>query len=210
MEGPAVSFPRQETLLLRKAKQQLPRKLIWTSVVENSPGRRPGCEGPSEKSHYPGQGPGVHKRYISPKVLVDNADNCINVLIQMIIRVQPGLGTAIYLQIESQLKHAIAAGALKRDDVLPPVRKLAAELRINPNTVARAYQNLERDGILRTVPGGGCYVNGQSPGLLKSEKLRRLKPLAIQLAVEAKQLRLSREELLQLLENSYDELGEAL
>ena len=92
----------------------------------------------------------------------------------MIIRVQPGLGTAIYLQIESQLKHAIAAGALKRDDALPPVRKLAAELRINPNTVARAYQNLERDGILRTVPGGGCYVNGQSPGLLKSEKLRRL------------------------------------
>ena len=50
----------------------------------------------------------------------------------MIIRVQPGLGTAIYLQIESQLKHAIAAGALKRDDALPPVRKLAAELRINP------------------------------------------------------------------------------
>ena len=52
-------------------------------------------------------------------------------------------------------------------------------------------------------------MNGQSPGLLKSEKLRRLKPLATQLAVEAKQLRLSRDELLQLLENSYDELGEA-
>ena len=52
-------------------------------------------------------------------------------------------------------------------------------------------------------------MNGQSPGLLKSEKLRRLRPLATQLAVEAKQLRLAREELLQLLENSYDELGEA-
>lgn len=143
------------------------------------------------------------------KSSVDKAYNCIIVLIQMIIRVQPGIGTAIYLQIESQLKHAIAAGALKRDDALPPVRKLAAELRINPNTVARAYQNLERDGVLRTVPGGGCYVNGQSPGLLKSEKVRRLRPLATQLAVEAKQLRLSREELVQLLENSYDELGEA-
>ena len=107
------------------------------------------------------------------------------------------------------MKHAIAAGALKRDDALPPVRKLAAELRVNPNTVARAYQNLERDGILRTVPGGGCYVNGQSPGLLKSEKLRRLRPLATQLAVEAKQLQLSREELVQLLEDSYDQLGEA-
>lgn len=127
----------------------------------------------------------------------------------MIIRVQPGLGVPIYLQIESQVKHAIAAGALRQDDILPPVRKLAAELRINPNTVARAYQNLERDGILRTVPGGGCYVNGQTSGLLKSEKLRRLKPQATQLAVEAKQLLLSRADLMQLLENSYDELGEA-
>jgi GntR family transcriptional regulator len=89
------------------------------------------------------------------------------------------------------------------------VRKLAAELRINPNTVARAYQNLERDGILRTVPGGGCYVNGQSPGLLKSEKLRRLRPMATQLAVEAKQLRLTRDELLQLLEESCDALSDS-
>jgi GntR family transcriptional regulator len=127
----------------------------------------------------------------------------------MIIRVQPGLGVPIYLQIESQVKHAIAAGALKLDSTLPSVRKLAAELRVNPNTVARAYQNLERDGILRTVPGGGCFVNTQSPGLLKSEKLRRLRPIATQLAVEAKQLRLARAELLQLLENSYDDLREA-
>ena len=127
----------------------------------------------------------------------------------MIIRVQHGLGVPIYLQIESQVKHAIAAGALKLDNALPSVRKLATELRVNPNTVARAYQNLERDGILRTVPGGGCYVSSQSPGLLKSEKLRRLRPMAMQLAVEAKQLRLARAELLQLLENSYDVLGEA-
>ena len=126
----------------------------------------------------------------------------------MIIRVQPGSGVPIYLQIESQVKHAIAAGALKLDDALPPMRKLAAELRINPNTVARAYQNLERDGVLRTVPGGGCYVNAQSPGLLKSEKLRRLRPMATQLAVEAKQLRLTRADLLQLLQAACEELGE--
>jgi GntR family transcriptional regulator len=125
----------------------------------------------------------------------------------MLIRVQPGSGVPIYLQIESQVKHAIAAGALKLDDALPPVRRLAADLRVNPNTVARAYQNLERDGILRTIPGGGSYVNSQSSGLLKSEKLRRLRPMATQLAVEAKQLRLTRVDLLHLLENSYDDLG---
>src|ERR1700753_130583 len=127
----------------------------------------------------------------------------------MIIRVHPGLGTPIYLQIEAQVKHAIVAGGLQQGDALPPVRKLAAELRINPNTVARAYKNLEREGILRTVTGGGCYVNGQSPGLLKSEKIRRLAPLATQLAVEARQLRLGREDLMVLLQNAYDELGEA-
>jgi GntR family transcriptional regulator len=124
----------------------------------------------------------------------------------MIISVQHGVGTPIYQQIERQVKHAVAAGALRQDDILPPVRRLAAELRINPNTVARAYQNLEREGILRTVPGGGCYVNVQSPGLLRSEKLRRLKPLATQLAVEAKHLTLAREDLLRLIEESYEEL----
>jgi GntR family transcriptional regulator len=124
----------------------------------------------------------------------------------MIVRVHPASGVPIYLQIESQVKHAIAAGALKQDDPLPPVRKLAAEVRVNPNTVARAYQNLERDGVIRTVQGGGCYVNGHSPGLLKSEKLRRLKPLALQMAVEAKQLLVPKEDTLRLLEESFAEL----
>jgi GntR family transcriptional regulator len=128
----------------------------------------------------------------------------------MIVRVHPASGVPIYLQIESQVKHAIAAGALKQDDPLPPVRKLAAEVRVNPNTVARAYQNLERDGVIRTVPGGGCYVNGQSPGLLKAEKLRRLKPLALQLAVEAKQMLVAEEDALKLLKESFGELGERL
>ena len=125
----------------------------------------------------------------------------------MIFRIQPSSGVPLYLQIESQVKHAIAAGALCRDDALPPVRKLAADLRVNPNTVARAYQNLERDHVIRTVPGGGCYVSGEPPGLLHSEKVRRLKPLALQLAVEARQMRFSEEDALRLLEDAFEELG---
>jgi GntR family transcriptional regulator len=124
----------------------------------------------------------------------------------MLLRVHPASGVPLYLQIESQVKQAIAAQAIRQDDPLPPVRKLAAELRINPNTVARAYQNLERDGIIRTVQGGGCYVNGQAPRLLKPEKIRRLKPLATQLAVESRQLLLPREDTLRLLEESLNEL----
>jgi GntR family transcriptional regulator len=124
----------------------------------------------------------------------------------MMVRVHPASGVPLYLQIESQVKQAIAAKAVRQDDPLPPVRKLAAELRVNPNTVARAYQNLERDGVIRTVQGGGCYVNSQAPRLLKPEKIRRLRPLASQLAVEAKQLMLPREDTLRLLEESMNEL----
>jgi len=126
----------------------------------------------------------------------------------MQLHVSPATGVPLYLQIESQLKHAIAAGALKQGDTLPSVRKLAADLRVNPNTVARAYQNLERDGVIRTVPGGGTFVADNVPGLLKSEKLKRLKPFALQLAVEGTQLRLSRDEILKQVHVALDELGE--
>ena len=113
----------------------------------------------------------------------------------------------MYLQIEAQVKHVVAAGALKQGEALLSVRKLAAELRVNPNTVARAYQNLERDGVIRAVPGGGTYVADDHPGLLKSEKLKRLRPLARQLAVESSQLRVESGDTIRLLEEEFEELG---
>jgi GntR family transcriptional regulator len=125
----------------------------------------------------------------------------------MLVHVNSSTGMPLYLQIESQLKHAISAGALKSGEALPSVRKLAADLRINPNTVARAYQNLERDGVIRTVPGGGTYVADNVPGLLKSEKLRRLRPFAMQAAVEGTHLRLTRDEILKMIDEALDELG---
>ena len=125
----------------------------------------------------------------------------------MLVHVNSSSGLPLYLQIESQLKHAVAAGALRQGDALPSVRKLASELRINPNTVARAYQDLERDGVIRTVPGGGTYVAHNVPGLLKTEKLKRLRPFAMQVAVEGTQLRLSPDEILKLVQDSLDDLG---
>jgi GntR family transcriptional regulator len=116
-------------------------------------------------------------------------------------------GIPMYLQLEGQLKQAIAAGAVQVGEALPSVRKLATELRINPNTVARAYQNLERDGIIRTIPGGGCYVADNDPGLLKSERLKRLQPLAMQVAVEGKQLRLTDQEILTMVKKALESLG---
>ncbi len=126
----------------------------------------------------------------------------------MLLHVNPSSGVPIYLQIEMQVKNAIAAGALTQGDTLPSVRKQAAQLRINPNTVARSYQNLERDGVIRTVAGGGTYVADGVPGLLKSEKVRRLRPHARQVAVEGAQLRLTHEEILKIVEEELESLGE--
>jgi len=125
----------------------------------------------------------------------------------MLLRVSTSSGVPVYLQIESQVKHVVAAGAMKQGDALPSVRKLAAELRVNPNTVARAYQDLEREGVIRTVPGGGTFVADSQQGLLKSEKIRRLRPLARQLAVESAQLRVNADDTINLVEDEISQLG---
>lgn len=125
----------------------------------------------------------------------------------MLLHLNPSSGVPVYLQLETQVKQAVAAGALRTGEALPSTRKLAAQLRINPNTVARAYQNLEREGVTRSVPGGGTFVADGLPGLLKTEKLKRLRPLAQQLAVEGRQLRLAREEILKIIEEELAKLG---
>ena len=125
----------------------------------------------------------------------------------MLFHVNPSSGVPIYVQIETQVKNAIAAGALKRDQALPSVRKLAAELGINPNTVARAYQELEGNGVIATVQGGGTYVAKNMPRFLKSEKLRRLQPYARQIAVEGIQLGLTEEEIMETVQEELERLG---
>ena len=125
----------------------------------------------------------------------------------MLLHVNPSTGLPIYLQIQAQVKHAVAAGALRAGDALPSVRKLASDLRINPNTVARAYLELEREGVISAVPGGGTFVADGQPGLLKAERVRRFRPLARQVAVEGRQLRLSRDEIVQLVDEELKALG---
>jgi len=125
----------------------------------------------------------------------------------MFLDLNTSFGVPVYLQIEGQVKQAVAAGALPPGTALPSVRRMAAEMRVNPNTVAKAYQNLEREGVIRTVPGGGTYVADTNPGLLKSEKVRRLRPIAQQLAVESFQVRLAPADVMKLVEDELDGLG---
>ena len=125
----------------------------------------------------------------------------------MLLHVNPASGVPLYLQIQNQVKQAVGAGALKPGDALPSVRKLAADLRINPNTVARAYTELEREAVIRTVPGGGTFVAEGHSGLMKAERVRRLRPHARQVAVEGLQMRLTPEEILDLVSTELESMG---
>jgi GntR family transcriptional regulator len=125
------------------------------------------------------------------------------------LHISASSGVPVYLQLEQQIKQSIASGLLRAGDLLPSTRRLAVELRINPNTVMHAFQNLEREGVIRTVPGGGTFVGewaAAGQGLLKAEKLRRLRPLTDQLAIEAAQLRVARDDVGKLLNESLDAL----
>lgn len=82
-------------------------------------------------------------------------------------------GKPIYEQIADQVKEQIMAGALAAGDALPSMRLLAKELRISVITTKRAYEELEREGFLTTVPGKGCFVAPQNPELVREDTLRR-------------------------------------
>jgi GntR family transcriptional regulator len=72
--------------------------------------------------------------------------------------VDPRSGVPIYVQLIEQVKRSIAVGALAPGERLPTVKQLAVDLTVNPNTVARAYRDLERDGVIETSPGRGSFV----------------------------------------------------
>jgi GntR family transcriptional regulator len=75
-----------------------------------------------------------------------------------VLTVDPRSGVPIYLQIVEQVKRSVALGALQSGEQLPTVKQLALDLTVNPNTVARAYRDLEREQIIETSPGRGSFV----------------------------------------------------
>lgn len=83
-------------------------------------------------------------------------------------------GVPIYDQITRQVKGLILRGELKEEEALPSMRLLARELRISVITTKRAYEELEREGFITTVPGKGCFVAPQDPELAREETLRRV------------------------------------
>ena len=95
----------------------------------------------------------------------------------MIFRPNPALGVPIYLQLMEQVKHAIETGALRAGDQLPGIRPLAEELVINPNTVAKAYRELEHDGVIELRHGAGAFVATNARAKKLGEKVRTAQPV---------------------------------
>ena len=117
-----------------------------------------------------------------------------------IFTVDPRSGVPLYLQLTEQIKRAIALGTLVPGEQLPTVKSLALELTVNPNTVARVYRELERDGVIDTSPGRGSFVSPGSAGVEVRRAVTDVARAAFEGAIrEAKSLGLSREETQELM-----------
>ncbi len=90
----------------------------------------------------------------------------------MLFRPNPSSGVPIYLQLMEQVKHSIETGALRPGEQLPGIRPLAEELVINPNTVAKAYRELEHDGVIELRHGAGAFVSGNARAKKLTDKFR--------------------------------------
>jgi GntR family transcriptional regulator len=90
----------------------------------------------------------------------------------MLFRTNPSSGVPIYLQLMEQVKHAIETGVLRPGDQLPGIRPLAEELVINPNTVAKAYRELEHEGAIELRHGAGAFVSGQARARKLTDAIR--------------------------------------
>jgi GntR family transcriptional regulator len=116
----------------------------------------------------------------------------------MQFQINPASRLPIYEQLVRQVREAIARGDLKTDDRLPPVRNLSRDLVVNPNTVARAYSELARDGLVSNRPGRGVFVAGTKPELTNEARQQRLFEFLDKFLTEAVHLGFSEDEVTRL------------
>ena len=127
---------------------------------------------------------------------------CVIAVVQltMLLRPNPALGVPIYLQLMEQVKHAIETGALRAGEQLPGIRPLAEELVINPNTVAKAYRELEHEGVIELRHGAGAFVSANASGRKTPDKLRAAQVLVEQAVQQLRSRGLADEEIRRLFE----------
>ena len=124
----------------------------------------------------------------------------------MLIQLDFKSGKPVYLQMVDQVKAAAASGALRSGEPLPSIRPLAEQLRVNRNTVAKAYAELEGQGVIETIAGKGCFIRaGESP--YRKEVRRQLLTAAVDDAVvQAHHLQVGKAEFLRLAEERFGAL----
>jgi GntR family transcriptional regulator len=116
----------------------------------------------------------------------------------MIFQINYKSGKPIYLQVVDQVKSAAASGALQGGEALPSIRPLAEELRVNRNTIAKAYSELENLGVVETQPGRGCFLRENHAGLRKDVRRKLLMEEIDQVLVQAHHLQVPPKEFVEL------------
>ena len=127
----------------------------------------------------------------------------------MQIKISPTDGVPIYLQIVNQIKYLVSSGRLTAGEELPPIRVLAERLVINPNTVARAYRELETAGIVEKRRTAGTYITDQGSPLARRERLKIITERVDALLAEARQMGVDIEEVIKLLERRHSAMVSA-
>ena len=124
------------------------------------------------------------------------------------IRITPGSPVPIYQQITTQVRHAASTGAVAEGEFLPSVRSLAEQLLINPNTVAKAYAELSKDGVIESLPGRGVAIAARRAGmgLTRAERQRRIDPAVTQLVHDAIAMDLTPDDVQAMLERKWKSL----
>ena len=113
-------------------------------------------------------------------------------------------GKPVYLQVVDQVKAAAASGAVRAGEPLPSIRPLAEELRVNRNTVAKAYAELESQGVIETVAGKGCFVRAGNSPYKKEVRLELLAQAIDDAVVQAHHLQVAKPQFLRLTEERFD------
>jgi len=122
----------------------------------------------------------------------------------MLLQINFKSGKPVYLQVVDQIKAAAASGSVRVGEPLPSIRPLAEELRVNRNTVAKAYTELENQGIIETIPGKGCFLKPNNSPLKKEVRKKLLVEEIDQAIVMAHHLQVPRAEFLELTHDRLD------
>ena len=124
----------------------------------------------------------------------------------MVFQVSFKSGKSVYLQLVEQVRAGVASGALREGDPLPGIRPLAEELLVNRNTVAKAYGELERQGVIETVVGRGCFVRAAESPLRKDARRKLVGEGLDEAVVRAHHLQIDRTDFLRIAAERYDAL----